>query len=104
MIVLTNLYPICRGKATKSGKVPVTCVSSFYGEKDRDGLFNETSTVSTWLPADVAGKFKSGTFFQGVVDVNGEYVILKEVTIDGVRYKLGKEVEKEAQSQADLPF
>lgn len=103
MIVYTNLYPICRGKATKSGKVPTTFVSSYYGEKDNDGLFNETSTVTTWLPAEVATKLKAGSSIQGVIDVNGEYIILKEVSVDQKRYKLGKDAEKE-QSQADLPF
>lgn len=104
MIVLTNLYPICRGKATKSKKVQMTFVSSYYGEKGDDGLFVETSTVSIWLPADVAVKVKAGQCYQGVIDVNGEMVISKEITVEGTRYKLGKEAEKENQAQADLPY
>ncbi len=104
MIVLTNLYPVCRGKATKSKKVQMTFVSSYYGEKGDDGLFVETSTVNIWLPADVAFKIKAGQRYQGVIDVNGEMVISKEITVDGLVYKLGKEAEKETQAQADLPF
>lgn len=105
MIVQTNLYPVCRGKASKSGKVPMTFVSSWYGQKDSDGFFVETSVVSPWLPSEIAAKIDKGSVLTGVIDVNGDYVSLKEITCCGEVYVLGRDsAVKDVTADENISF
>lgn len=101
MVVRTNLYPVARGAASKkSGKRPVTFIASYYGIKDKDGFFVETTAVDCWLPGPAADILKSGMVVEALVDINGEMTIVKDFSVNGTRFLVsGKEAEAE-----DLPF
>ncbi len=86
MLVRTNLYPVARGQKSKSDKMPVTFISSYYGARDKDGLFMETTAVDCWVDVKVATVFKFGEKIDGLLDVNGEIMLLKEFVVDGKTY------------------
>ena len=91
MLLEGKLYPVCRSDASKSGKKNTVFVVSFSGEKDATGLFKDCGTVSGWLPGDAAEQLRSGNPIKGKIDINGDFVMLKSVTIGNTEYTLGKE-------------
>ena len=88
MLVRGNLYPIARGQKSKSGKMPVTFINSYYGARDKDGLFVETTAVDCWASAEVAMNFKFGEKVDGLLDINGEITMLKEFSVGGKTYSV----------------
>ena len=86
MLVVGKLWPIARGRESKSGKMPVTFIVSHFGARDKDGLFLETTAVDCWVPSETATTFKFGVNVDGLLDINGDMVMLKEFSVGGKTY------------------
>lgn len=103
MLVRTNLYPVARGAAGKSGKQPVTFIASYYGKKDSDGLHTETQAVDCWIPQNVASVLKANSVIDGLLNINGDFLSLKSFVLDGKTYTIGNNKEAEATDE-EAPF
>lgn len=91
MLLQGNLVAVARGEISKKKKKPCTFINSFFGKRDADGLFLETTAVDCWLPAEEADKLKFGMTVKGLLDVNGDFVMLREFTLNNQVYIVGED-------------
>lgn len=103
MLLRSNLYPVARSAASKTGKTQVLFVVSYYGSKDHDGLFTEPASINCWIPAEVGAVLKAGTPVDGLVNVNGDFIGLREFDLNGKTYKVTKTDDSNV-STVELPF
>ena len=105
MLVRGNLYPIARNaKASKQGKKEVVFINSYYGKVDGDGLYNEPSVVSCWAPESVANILKTGMKIDGLMDIMGEIIMLREFELNGKTYVVSDKGQAELKPEEPLPF
>lgn len=105
MLVRGNLYPIARtAKASKQEKKEVVFINSYYGKVDSDGLYSETSTVSCWVPAAVADILRTGMKLDGLLDIMGEIIMLREFMVNGKTYIVSDKGQAELKPEEPLPF
>lgn len=103
MLSRTNLYPIARSAASKTGKTQVVFIASYYETKDADGLFTEPSTINCWMPAEIGSVLKSGTPVDGLININGDFIGLREFNLNGKTYKVTKTDDSNVPT-VELPF
>ena len=73
------------------------------GSKDHDGLFTEPASINCWMPAEVGAVLKAGTPVDGLVNVNGDFIGLREFDLNGKTYKVTKTDDSNV-STVELPF
>lgn len=105
MLVRGNLYPIARTpKASKQDKKEVVFINSYYGKIDSAGLYNETKTVSCWVPTAVADVLRAGMKLDGLMDIMGEIIMLREFVVNNKTYVVNDKGQAELKSEEPLPF